>query len=331
MHKKLGVVVSGLSIMALALVGCTSNMDNPNPDITNSNNTPTPKSDEGLNERIDYTGKWVDKAPVELPFKAGEYSISYREESKLTGSAQYTADGDIGFYKDGTCAFDISGTKINPDGVATSYRIVKLADEYPLLRLEGSDFWINDMLQIEYDFRTNFPVMAAFPKYKNVSSWCALAMSMEIGTRGGAAKGYFLWDLDKGKEFAATSKEWYFDYILDTLSIDPKDYEEARDIIDLTYYGLDTVFTYDGQGKIATDDRGIITLSTGIQGESDLYVEIILEPSKKNLNIKIDPSGETTSVTHVQTITNSLTEDYKGIDYLRDIKKEIEDFAAANG
>lgn len=329
MNKTLSATVAGFAVLALALTGCASvpgDTVEPKPSETNSTQENTPEAEAALN----YEDKWANKEPVKLPFKQGEYSISYREESKLVGSVGYTADGVIGFYEDGTCAFDISGVKTDFSGEEIGYRIVKLADGYPLLREEGKDFWINDMLYIEYDFGTNLPVMGAFPKYRDISSWCALAMSAEIGEQSGAAKGYFSWELDKGSAFAAESKEWYFDYILNTLDIEPSEYPEAKEIIELTYYGLDTIFTYDGQGKIETSDKNVITISTGIRGESDLYVEIIMEPSKKNLYIEVDPTGEKPFVTNVQSLTNRLTADYKGIDYLRDIKKQIDEFSASN-
>jgi hypothetical protein len=320
MQNKLTASVAVLSISVMLLSGCSSTT------VTETTET-TPSVAE--QEPINYKQKWVDTKPNKLPFKAGEYTLSYKEESKLAGALTYSAEGVIGFYEDGTCAFDISGARKAPDGTIIEYRTVKFADGYPLLLEGDSKNWNSDMIYIEYNFGSNYPAMGQFPKYLNSSSWCVLGKTMELSDTEGAAPGYFLWDLEKGKEFASKSKEWYFDYVLTTLGILPADYEEARNVIELTYYGLNGILAYDGQGRIQTGESEVVSISTGVKNESDLYISITLTPSKEPLRIAIDPENTITPSysTNAEVLTYNLTDYYTGIDYIRDVQKQFDEYA----
>jgi hypothetical protein len=284
-------------------------------------------------EPIDYSAKWENAIPANIMFPRGTYSFTYDEKTSLSGIQSWSGEGRIGFYEDGSCAFDFSGTKINYDGEEIDYRIIKQKDSYPMLRTSeyaGVPTWTNDPMLIAYSYRTNYPAMGAFPRYKDYSSFCAMQKISEISERGGAEFGYFFWDRESGAKFASEGKEWYYDFMLTQLKIDKADYSEATEILDLMFYGNDNIFTYDGQGKVETSESGLVTISTGLEKEdSSLISRMILTPSDEELLIELSAITDEIRPVDISLTLEAYIESYgSGIEYLRETKRLYDEYPA---
>ena len=325
MKQKSVVGLAALTLSALLLAGCSTG---------DGVATPTDSAAPGgeVSEAIDYAEKWESAEPVELLFPRGEYTFTYSEDLKTSGQKTWSGEGRIAFYEDGTCAFDFEGTRVDADGKKVDYRLIKTADSYPIVKTaEYSDapVWLNDQMIIESSYRTNYPSMGAFPRYKDFASFCSMQKLGEIGQRGGAEVGYFFWDTELGAEYAKESKEWYYDFMLTELKIEPKDYAEARKVLDLMYYGADNIFTYDGQGKVDVRDDGKVIISTGLDKEDNfMTAQMALTPSKKPLLLELGNIGDDLPIATIQESLAGYVANFKGgIEYLRDIQKTYDEYA----
>jgi hypothetical protein len=320
-----------LAVSTLLLAGCTSE------EATSPEETAAPGGEtNGVVEQIDYAKKWENNSPEELLFPRGEYTFTYSEAIKLDGMQNWNGEGKIAFYEDGTCAFDFAGVKVGFDGKVTEYRLVKPADTYPMLETaeySEAKIWINDPLLIESSYRTNFPAMGAFPKYKDFASFCSLQKLADIGQRGGAALGFFFWEAELGAKFAAEGKDWYYDFMLSKLEIEPEDYQEAREVLELMYYGTENIFTFDGQGKVEVNEDGTVVISTGLDSEDNLMTAtFVLTPTEEKLVIDLATLGaESSPATLEETMEAYLSIYDSGMEYLRSVKKSFDDYAASQG
>lgn len=329
-------VKSGLALLAastLMLAGCaTASETTPEPEETTA---PGGETSE-VSEPINYSEKWEENEPIELLFPYGDYTFTYTEDIKIDGTQKWSAEGKISFYEDGTCAFDISGIKDTYSGESVPYRIVKEADQYPVLQTAEyteESIWINDPLLIESAYRTNYPAMGAFPRYKDFASFCAVQKLGELAQRGGAELGYFFWEVDKGAAFAKQSKEWYYDFYLSSLGIDPQDYDEATEILDLMYYGTDNIFTYDGQGKVEVKDNGEVVISTGLENpENSMVAQMLLTPTSEKLTIDLSDLKVNGNLLYLEESLALYISSYgSGIEYLRDVKRSYDEYAQSKG
>lgn len=320
-----------LAVSTLLLAGCASE------DATSPEETAAPGGEVNeVVEQIDYSEKWENESPAELLFPSGDYTFTYSEDMKLDGMQNWNGEGRISFYEDGTCAFDFNGLKVGFDGVETEYRLVKPADTYPLVETGEygeNKIWINDPLLIESSYRTNFPSMGAFPRYRDFASFCSLQKLGEIGQRGGAELGFFFWNPESGEDFATEGKEWYFDYMLDSLEIAPEDYKEAREILQLMYYGNENIFTYDGQGKVEVNEDGTVVISTGLDNEDNLMTAVFtLTPTEEELTVDIATlNPDSSPATLEETMAAYISAYETGMEYLRSVKKAFDDYAASQG
>lgn len=328
-QAKSGLVL--LAASALLLAGCTAGETTVEPGETTA---PGGENSE-VSAPINYSEKWETSEPAELLFPHGDYTFTYSEDLKIEGSQTWSAEGKISFYEDGTCAFDVSGVKTTYEGKTISYRLVKEVDSYPLLQTSEyteTPVWINDPLLIESSYRTNYPAMGAFPRYKDFASFCALQKLGDLGQRGGAEVGYFFWESAQGEVFASESKEWYYDFMLTELEIEPKDYKEAREIIDLMYYGSNNIFTYDGQGRVEVKENGEVVISTGFEDpDNSMTAQMSLVPTEETLVIDLSDAKANESLLYLEETLDIYVSSYEsGIEYLRDVKRAYDEYAAEN-
>lgn len=324
-NAKAGVALLGVA--ALLLAGCTSGDSTTDPEETAAPGGDTTNTSEA----IDYESKWASGEPQELLFPRGEYTFTYNETIKTDLLQTWSGEGKIAFYEDGTCAFDFNGAKTTYEGKEVTYRLVKLPDSLPLVsttEYSETPIWINDPLLIESSYRTNFPVMGGFPRYQDFASFCALQKLEDLGVRGGAEAGFFFWDSELGEAFAAEGKEWYYDFMLSQLNVDPKDYKEAEQVLDLMYYGNDNIFTYDGQGKVETREDGSISISTGLDNPDNIMVgEFVLTPTEEKLDLELGTIDfDNTPGTLEETLAAYVSSYGSGIAYLRDVKRAYDEY-----
>jgi hypothetical protein len=328
------LALGGFSLLlsaVLLLTGCSSPAA---PETSPTDETGSPTDTNGLGgdssvlseAALRYSQNWGESKVPELLFPLGEYSFAYRENNVTKDIPTWEGSGVIGFYKDGTCSFDFSGEKISYLGDISSYRIAKLNNGHPIIKIDGSEFWNNDQQYIETQFRTNFPSMGAFPREQNLSSFCSLQMLDTIGSPGNASFGFFRWDIDEGLKFAQSGKNWFIDYNLYALEIENENIDEAIEILNSIYYGNENIFTFTGEGKVDLKDNGTVFITTGIEGESDIFSEFILTPVEKPISISVVDEGEPAPPTLSETAAGNILYSGSGILYLRDVKKLFEEF-----
>lgn len=303
------VLVGGLVLTGCADAGVDASGENGNM------MTPT---------ELSYPEKWNNQEVQELLFPRGDYSFTYREVNSANVALSWAGSGKIAFYENGTCAFDFDGVKSKNDGSEESYRLGKVATGNAAVRQPGKDYWINDQLEVEGEYRTNFPAMAAFPRFKDYSSFCALQRIQDLTLAGGAELGFLRWDVEKGKVFAAEGKEWYFDHNLHFLGISAEDKAEATRILELMYSAPNDIFTYDGDAKVEVRENGEVFITTGKEGETDVYAEFILTPVANKIVFDF-ADIEGSSPANVDESVKALAESYNGgINYLRELNELYE-------
>jgi hypothetical protein len=325
MNKKILSSAAVLIVGSLLLAGCsTSDQGEPSGGETNGGT-------DIVNAGPTYVEKWDERRPEDLLFPRGEYAFTYRENNKESALASWGGEGVIGFYEDGTCAFDFKGTRTDLDGTETTYQLGKYAVDSPFVHTDGTGFWNNDQLFIEAEYRTNFPSMGAFSRHKNFASFCSLQALEDITTTGNAAVGQRRWTLEGGEKFAAEGKEWYMDYNLYVLEIEEADKTEALEILELMYYGVENIFTFEGEVRIETAENGVVTIVNGIEGETSVFSEFVLTPLENPIELNFPEVEGMTPPLTVESAQGYRNTYGSGIDYLRYIKKMFEDFAAENG
>jgi hypothetical protein len=325
MNKKILSSAAAIIAGSLMLAGCSST------EQVDSSGGETNGVTDVVNAGLTYTEKWDERRPEDLLFPRGEYAFTYRENNTEASLASWGGEGVIGFYEDGTCAFDFSGTRTNLDGTESIYRLGKYAVDSPFVHPDGTGYWTNDQLLIEADYRTNFPSMGAFPRHKNFASFCSLQALKDVTTTGNAEAGQRRWTLEGGGDFANEGKEWYMDYNLYILEIEESDKAEALDILELMYYGVENIFTFEGEVKIETAENGVVTITNGVEGETSVFSEFILTPLEKPIELNFPEVEGMTPPLTVESAQGYQNAYGSGIDYLRYIKKMFEDFAAENG
>lgn len=325
MNKKILSNAAALIVGSLLLAGCSSSEQVDSTDVDSNGETGI------VNAGPTYVEKWDDRRPEDLLFPRGEYSFTYKENNKESNLVSWGGEGVIGFYEDGTCAFDFQGVRKNLDGTETAYQLGKYAVDSPFVHTAGTDYWTNDQLFIEADYRTNFPSMGAFPRHKNFASFCSLQALEDITTTGNAEVGQRRWTLEGGEEFATEGKEWYMDYNIYTLEIEETDKAEALGILELMYYGVENIFTFEGEIRITTDENGVVRIINGVEGETSVFSEFVLTPLDNPIELNFPTVEGMTPPLTVES-AQGYRENYgSGIDYLRYIEKMFEDFAAENG
>lgn len=280
---------------------------------------------------LSYPEKWNNPEVKELLFPRGDYSFTYREVNSAAVASSWAGSGQIAFYDNGTCAFDFTGTKTESGGANEPYRLGKLANGNVALMKSGEDYWNADQLQIEGDYRTNFPAMAAFPRFRDYSSFCALQKIKDLTLAGGAPLGFIRWDVEKGEAFAKEGKEWFIDHSLHFLEISEEDRAEALKVLELMYYAPNNIFTYDGDAKVEVRENGEVLITTGVEGETEVYAEFILTPVGQKIAFDFADIGGSKPL-NVDETMSAYVEYYKsGIEYLREINKQYENAPKPEG
>ena len=284
---------------------------------------------------LSYPEKWNNQEVAEMLFPRGDYSFTYREVNSADVASSWSGTGQIAFYENGTCAFDFSGVKSKNDGSTESYRLGKLANGSVAIRqtdeTSGEGYWNTDQLAIESEYRTNFPAMAAFPRFRDFSSFCALQRIQDLTLGGGAEFGFLRWDVEKGEAFAKEGKEWFFDHSLHFLDISQADREEALKVLELMYYAPNNIFTYDGDAKVEVRENGEVLITTGKEGETEVYAEFILTPVAQKIAFDFSDIGGSKPVNVDETMTAYIEYYKSGIDYLREINKQYENAPKPEG
>lgn len=280
---------------------------------------------------LSYPEKWNSPEVEELLFPRGNYSFTYREVNSADVASSWNGSGQIAFYDNGTCAFDFSGTKSESGGKTESYRLGKLANGSVAVRQEGKDYWNTDQMEIESKYRTNFPAMGAFPRFRDYASFCALQKIKDLTLAGGAELGFLRWDVIKGEAFATEGKEWFFDHSLHFLGISAEDKAEALKVLELMYYSPNNIFTYDGDAKVEVKENGEVLITTGKEGETEVYAEFVLTPVANKITFDFADIENSLPVNYDESVA-AYAEYYKsGIEYLREINKQYENAPRPEG
>ncbi len=325
MNRKILSSAAGLLAGSLLLAGCSTTAG---PGVSPTGGTDGETAIVAAGPT--YTEKWDEKRPEDLLFPRGEYTFTYRENNTESNIPSWSGEGVIGFYEDGTCAFDFEGIKTNQDGSETEYQLGKFAIDSPFVHAKGTNYWNNDQLAIEADYRTNFPSMGAFPRHKNFASFCSLQALVDITTTGNAEVGQRRWTFESGEAYAAEGKEWFMDYNLYSLKISEEDKAEALEILDLMFYGTDNIFIFDGEIRITTSEDGTVTIINGVEGETSVFSEFILTPVSEPLELSFPEVAGMSPPLTVESAQGYRNTFGSGIEYLRSMKKMFEDFAAEN-
>lgn len=310
---------------ALILSGCTAGENQEETPVNVDNETPVAAG-------LSYTEKWDEKRPQDMLFPRGLYSFTYREVNEESIAYSWSGSGEIGFYDDGTCAFDYVGSRVDSNGETVNYQLGKYVTDGAFLFEEGAGFWESDALRIESGYRTNFPSMGAFPRHKNLASFCSLQALKDITTGGNLIVGNLRWSFEGGSEYAKEAKEWFMDFNIHALEISESDKNEALEVLELMYYGADNIFTFQYEMRAETFEDGTVKIVNGVEGETQVFSEFILTPlASEELALDFPEAAGNAPATPLETARGIIgAYEGGGIGYLRYMKKLYEDFAAQN-